>query len=70
MTEEGLVDRTPPVEGAPTAAPSDDPHRTFPPAGSIVVSLAKDGGFELPKFRAALVDLSGRVTAVRAPTTR
>jgi hypothetical protein len=67
VTEEGLVDRTPPVEGVQTAVPSDDPHRTFPPTGSIVVFLAKDGAFELPKFRAALVDLSGRVTAVRAP---
>lgn len=63
VTDAGVVDRTPPVEGAPTAAPDG----SFPPAGSIVVFLAKDGGFELPKFRAALVDRSGRVTAVRAP---
>lgn len=39
----------------------------FPPVDATVVFLAKDGGFELPKVRAALVDLSGRVTGVRAP---
>lgn len=43
------------------------PYETFPPVDSTVVFLAKDGGFELPKFRAAFVDLSGRVTGVRAP---
>ena len=40
----------------------------FPPAHSTVVSLPKGGGgFDLPKVRAALVDLSGRITSVRLP---
>jgi hypothetical protein len=43
------------------------PHEAYPPVDSTVVFLAKDGGFELPRVRAALVDLSGRVTSVRAP---
>ncbi len=42
------------------------PFEAFPPVDSTVVFLPKDGGFELPKVRAALIDLSGRVTAVRA----
>lgn len=42
------------------------PHETFPPVHSSVVFLPKDGGFGLA-VRAALVDLSGRVTAARAP---
>jgi hypothetical protein len=67
VTESGVIERTPPVEAAPTAVATVGPDRSFPPRGSIVVFLAKDGGFELPRFRAALVDLSGRVTAVRAP---
>jgi hypothetical protein len=67
VTESGLIDRTRPVDGAPTAVQSDDPDRTFPPTGAIVVFLAKDGGFELPKVRVAVVDLSGRVAGVRAP---
>jgi hypothetical protein len=67
VSEAAVIDRTPPLEGAPTPVPSDEPARTFPPAGSIVVFLPKDGGFEPSKIRAALVDLSGRVTGVRAP---
>jgi hypothetical protein len=42
-------------------------YEAFPPVDATVVFLAKDGGFDLPKIRAALVDLSGRVTGVRAP---
>jgi hypothetical protein len=44
------------------------PFGAFPPADSTVVSLPKGGGgFDLPKVRAALVDLSGRITSVRLP---
>jgi hypothetical protein len=44
------------------------PYEAFPPVHSTVVSLPKaGGGFEFPKVRAALVDLSGRITAVRLP---
>ena len=49
---------------------SGTPFETFPPVDSTVVFLPKDGGFELPKARAALIDLSGRVTAVRATGAR
>ncbi len=40
---------------------------TFPPVDSTVVFLPKGGGFELPRVRVALVDLSGRIKAVRLP---
>lgn len=43
------------------------PFETFPPVDSTVVFLPKGGGFELPRVRAALVDLSGRIKAVRLP---
>jgi hypothetical protein len=43
------------------------PFETFPPVDSAVVFLAKDGGFVSPRARAALIDLSGRVSSVRAP---
>ena len=43
------------------------PFETFPPVDSAVVFLAQDGGFVSPRARAALIDLSGRVSAVRAP---
>ena len=43
-------------------------YEAFPPVHSIVVSLPTDaGGFDVPKVRAALVDLSGRITSVRLP---
>jgi hypothetical protein len=44
------------------------PYEAFPPVHSTVVSLPKGGGgFDIPKVRAALVDLSGRITSVRLP---
>jgi hypothetical protein len=43
------------------------PYETFPPVHATVVSLPNDGGFALPKVRAALVDLSGRIKTVRLP---
>jgi hypothetical protein len=43
------------------------PFEAFPPVNATVVALPNDGGFSLPKVRAALVDLSGRITAVRLP---
>jgi hypothetical protein len=42
------------------------PFEAFPPVDSAVVTLPKDAGFIPPRHRAALIDLSGRVTAVRA----
>jgi hypothetical protein len=43
------------------------PFESFPPVGATVVALPNDGGFPLPRVRAALVDLSGRITAFRLP---
>jgi hypothetical protein len=43
------------------------PFETFPPVDSTVVALPKPGGFDLPRVRAALVDLSGRITSARLP---
>lgn len=43
------------------------PFEAFPPVNATIVALPNDGGFSLPKVRAALVDLSGRITAVRLP---
>jgi hypothetical protein len=44
------------------------PFEAFPPVGATVVALPNDGGgFVTPAVRAALVDLSGRITAIRLP---
>ncbi len=43
------------------------PYEAFPPVAATVVGLPNDGGFALPRVRAALVDLSGRITSVRLP---
>ncbi len=44
------------------------PFEAFPPVGAIVVALPNyGGGFTPSRSRAALIDLSGRITAVRLP---
>ena len=46
------------------------PFEAFPPVGAIVVALPNyGGGFTPSRSRAALIDLSGRITAVRLPRT-
>jgi len=65
----GVVVRFSETVDAATIAGADHigtPHETFPPVDAAVITLPKDAGFIPPRHQAAIIDLTGRVTAARA----
>ena len=64
VTEEGLVDRTPPAEGVPTPVPPEDPGASWPPKGVMDVPMPERGTGLTPK--AGVVDRTGLLLEARS----
>jgi hypothetical protein len=65
----GVVVRFSETVDATTIAGADHigtQYEAFPPVDAAVITLPKDAGFIPPRHQAAIIDLSGRVTAARA----